>query len=70
VVGDAGDDVGVDVTFPRSIGTPSTVIASPLRVSRLPTAMSTKSACRPAVIRVVSAFQKRMSNAGGRLPSR
>jgi hypothetical protein len=33
-------------------------------------ARSTKSACKRALIRVVSAFQDKMSNAGGLLPSR
>ena len=55
--------------LPRSIGTPRTVRV-PGRVSEFFIARSMKSACRAAVIRVVSEFQNRMSKAGGRLPSR
>ena len=57
------------VTWLRSTSVPSRVTL-PGRVSLLPRAMSTKSACSWAVIRVVSEFQDRMSNFGGRLPCR
>ena len=46
------------------------IACHPGRVSELSIATSTKSACRPALIRVASEFQNKMSKAGGRLPSR
>ena len=56
-------------TWDRSIGAPSTVTAPGLTIL-FRIAKSTKSACSCAGIRVVSAFQNRMSNAGGFFPSR
>jgi hypothetical protein len=53
----------------RSTGEPS-MAAAPGRASALLTPSWRKSRCRPAVIRVVSAFQDRMSKAGGLRPSR
>ena len=65
VVGDPGDDVGVDVPPPRSTGVPSTVIVpGPGQGIVQGQAVRSRGAA-PRVIRVVSAFQNRMSNAGG-----
>src|SRR6478672_7127627 len=47
----------------RSTGEPS-MVTPPGRVSALLTPIWRKSRCRPAVIRVVSAFQDKMSNGG------
>jgi hypothetical protein len=46
------------------------MVAPPGVTSALAAPSWRKSRCRPAVIRVVSAFQNKMSNGGGFLPSR
>ena len=62
VVGDAGHDVRVGVDLAEVDRSMPSIRAAPGWVSALVIARSMKSRCSAAVIRVVSAFQYRMSN--------
>ena len=69
VVLGACHEVAVDVDRGQIDGKPSMLLAPGL-VSALVMAMSMKLRCSPAGILVASAFQYRMSNAGGVFPCR
>ncbi len=66
---DARHDVAVDVDLGKVDGEPS-MLTAPGLVSALAMAISMKLRCSAAGIRVVSAFQWRITNAGGGFPCR